>query len=484
MPTEEGSRSREHVSRAVSIALVVSAGVLAALLFGGLASGALLGFDAYPLVATVREGGLLGALTEPLMGGRYPDGEFWRPVVHLTFLADDVVSGGAENTNVFRVTDIAISAFAAAVLGAAAVAIASRVTKREGVEINTVALVGCGVAAVATYLGHASQLEAVPYAPRRAEGLAMLFTGTAVLLALRDARPVWLGIATLLAVLSKETGVIAVPLVFVAALVRDPKQGAKGAALTCAVPAAAVLLCVILRLAVLGGIGGHAESGASAAFSGVLGTLGEAWSLFASGVPGGAGVAALLLAVTLAAAARHSVGAIALGLAWLALSLGLTAFSGRMHAWYLVAFLPAVAIPSGVAVCGALSTRSRFAWVGGGAAASLAMLFALGSISSPQRDTIRVASSIAADQIRRFDATLRTVQPGGRAYFEPWVFATQMSPDSPPVFLHAGYSLKAYAELARPELDAVVQVSGSEAAGAGTFILLIPGAPPNSAVPR
>ena len=57
---------------------------------------------------------VLGAFSDELMGGRYPDGRFYRPLVHLSFGLDHAI-GGLEPSQYSR-TDISILA-ATATLG-------------------------------------------------------------------------------------------------------------------------------------------------------------------------------------------------------------------------------------------------------------------------------------------------------------------------------------------------------------------------------
>ena len=144
----------------------------------------------------------------------------------------------------------------------------------------------------------------------------------------RRAHPALVGFAALAAVLSKETGAIAIGLAFAAAWARPPREGGAPLpeALRAAVaPAAAVALAVAARFLVLGELGGHAETGF--AFGRALATTKATLLASAEGAPGGA-VAIGALAIALGAVALGAGRALVLPLSWLAAALAITAFSG------------------------------------------------------------------------------------------------------------------------------------------------------------
>ena len=80
-----------------STAALLLAGLIAALALGAwyrLTSLELFGWDAYPLIATSQvhgAGDLARVASQELMGGRYPLGEFYRPLVHLSFALDGAI---------------------------------------------------------------------------------------------------------------------------------------------------------------------------------------------------------------------------------------------------------------------------------------------------------------------------------------------------------------------------------------------------------
>ena len=100
--------------------------LLAAWLVYGTVSGeALLGFDGYPLIAASAFHSIVDPLAvfgDELMGGRYPDGRFYRPIVHLTFGVDHAL-GGLDPAQYAR-TDIALAALTSTFLGLLASALA------------------------------------------------------------------------------------------------------------------------------------------------------------------------------------------------------------------------------------------------------------------------------------------------------------------------------------------------------------------------
>ena len=215
----------------------------------------LLGFDAYPIIAASRVqslGDLLGTFTENLMDGRYPS-EFYRPLVNLTFAWDHAVWGldpfGYQLTNALLLAGCAWALWA----------LLQRLLGPGG-------WLGAGVGLL-VFLLSPLQFEVLPAAPRRAELMccALMALALAWQLSPRLLRAprqtAWPALATLLAIASKETGFV-VPLLVLAAVClyseRDTPAGRARHALAATVPHLAVAgLMFGLRLALLGGIGGH-----------------------------------------------------------------------------------------------------------------------------------------------------------------------------------------------------------------------------------
>lgn len=463
---------------ALAAALAAASVLVTVLVYGPVSGGALLGFDGYPLIAASAldaPGDLLGTFGQELMGGRYPDGRFYRPLVHLTFALDHAL-GGLDPAQYAR-TDLALAALTATLLGLLAAAMA-------GARGRSAAAAAALTAAI--YLAHPTQLEVIPYAPRRADALALLFVTATALAVIRGARPWWTALLALCAVLSKESGVIVVPVTFAAALCRpDPASAARALRAT-AGPFVGVALALGLRTAVLGGLGGHAESGAPGAES-LASIASSLWSAAAGGAPWARVPLALLLAGGLwvigAPSAERGRARALLPLLWAGGVVVLTSVSGRFHDWYALGLVAPMALVGGMAV-GGVAAGARPRAVGLAAGLALAALAVLWHLGSPQRATLAVARSISADQARRFVALLEGARPGETAVFEPWVFAVATEPGAPPIFVHAPYSLSALGELTLGAAAVTVTPDAAAAPPApGTVhVRLVPGPPPPSSV--
>jgi hypothetical protein len=194
-----------------------------------------------------------------------------------------------------------------------------------------------------------------------------------------------------LAVGSKETGLLAAPLLVVLAFVEGEGSPARRwrDALRVAAPALIALAVVLLlRLWVLGGLGGH---GGSSLVAGALRAPLVAW-LFVPALlvpqPLGAETLGLALALALAAALvllrrfdRRVDGACLVSGAWLVGLLLLSGISGDLAPWYAASLLPAYGLLYGALVAGALA-----AWRGGARPLALAsLLVALLAAASPLR---------------------------------------------------------------------------------------------------
>jgi len=183
---------------------------LAAALFSQTRHYGLLGFDSYPIIVTSRIqslADLLGTFTEKLMDGRYA-GEFYRPLLNLTFAADHMLWGlkafGYQLTNVL-------------LLGGWAWALHALLRRLLGPRARVGPLV-----AVLVFMLSALQFEVLPVPARRADLLCGLFMVLALWLqlaprALAGPRPPWWpALATLAALASKETAFVLPILIVVA----------------------------------------------------------------------------------------------------------------------------------------------------------------------------------------------------------------------------------------------------------------------------
>ena len=121
----------------------------------------LLGFDAWPLVAAARwegAGDLQRLLTAELMEGRYPDGHFHRPLVHLSFALDRALHG--LDASGYHLTNLLTCLVSAQLVFTLARRIAG---------VGTLAAT---LAALAFVL-HPLQAEVLPFPARRADNLAL-----------------------------------------------------------------------------------------------------------------------------------------------------------------------------------------------------------------------------------------------------------------------------------------------------------------------
>ncbi|MEM8711680.1 MAG: hypothetical protein AAGG01_12060, partial [Planctomycetota bacterium] len=443
------------------------AGLLTYVLFADLGASAFLGFDAYPLIAASRFESLVelgDSLTVPLMGYRYPDGDFYRPLVHLSFAFDDWRSGQSLDPSAFHLSDLVIAFACAALLGALAFRITAAMRTDPRADDSRAPELCAAITAIVAYLLHRAQLDAVPYAPRRADTLCVTLVAASVLAAYAGKRTGLVALLATLSFFSKETGVIAVPLVAIAAWIREssaqenrepgepnPKILFKHTVLW---TAGAMAVAIGIRTAVLQGIGGHAESGTAETATRGLDIVWNVVELWSSGVPAGATIPVSLVVLVAGNLFLHGGAArraLALAGAWALLVLGITAFSGRAHAWYVVPLLAPIAVAAGSAVGAAFIGKRGPGRAGAASAILLVGLLGRYAVNAPQHAALRVAEPIAADQVQRFMKLVEEIQPGERRRFEPHVIGVVASPETPPVFLHADYSFHALVELGAPD---------------------------------
>ncbi len=249
--------------------------VASAMYLARLARFALLGWDTYPLILT--SGGSVSAVfanfTQPLMHGLYPS-DFYRPVLNLTFAFDRALWGLSPFG--YHLTTIVLFAACAAALWHLL-----RTLSRGGAADGRGGWIG-PLAGLLVFLLHYTHYEVLPVPSRRAEILCGLFLALALATQLRATRARLPVVFAVLAYLSKETAFVLPALIFVAALLYAPQRNANERgrhehasermrhALRACLPHAIALAAVLaIRLAVLGGIGGHKES----SLAGALGRL-------------------------------------------------------------------------------------------------------------------------------------------------------------------------------------------------------------------
>ncbi len=334
---------------------------LAAALFSQTRHYGLLGFDSYPIIVTSRIqslADLLGTFTEKLMDGRYT-GEFYRPLLNLTFAADHMLWGlkafGYQLTNVL-------------LLGGWAWALHALLRRLLGPRARVGPLV-----AVLVFMLSALQFEVLPVPARRADLLCGLFMVLALWLqlaprALAGPRPPWWpALATLAALASKETAFVLPILIVVAVALYSERSNVRDrirhAAIAVVPHLAAVGLIVAARLAILGGIGGHRSLSLLEIGSGVpravgLIVQGLVWPQPLMRTTLGVWLLAMLglgliaTAICVAGLARdrraaRALGAALLGVAWVLLLCLTYSAAGQIGPWYFLLPLVGWALLSG-----------------------------------------------------------------------------------------------------------------------------------------
>jgi hypothetical protein len=422
-------------------------------------------WDTFPLIAASRVASasdFAHIFTRELMDGRFPGGHFYRPLVELSFACDHALWG--LDARGYHLTDLAILVVA----GALCVRLATRV-------------LGAGrahwaVLAGLIYVLHPVQFEILPLPPRRADALSALFVLLAIGFDARRWR--WLtALACLCAIASKETGVIAAPLVFAFALAAssEPSFGARAkVAWRASWPSFALLApFLVARTIVLGGIGG----GAKVSFAGgasdlpavieryatlVLCPLPPGWLVSGGIVLAFAGVLVVALWTAVArspksgdASAAFEPRAVAFAvLAWCAMLAVVTAVSGVYRAWYALPFVAPLALLVALAAAygsaaGGVASRAILSAIG-----VLALLQGWASDGSPRWNELRASSDAARRMLADFDAIVTTAQPGSThelVAFPSDAATTRHGVEGNKTMLFAPYSLKAWVELRHPD---------------------------------
>ncbi len=433
----------------------------------------LLGWDSYPMIAAGKVsnfGELLGTFGEELMDGRYPLGRYWRPIVHLSFALDYALWG--LDPFGYHLSDLFLLAASAALTAA----LAARLF-----DLAPGGALVAGLVAGLAFALHPVHFEILTVAPRRADALATFFTLAALLLVslgtMTPLRAILTGLICALAFAAKETGIVALAaaqlLVFArtARVTGTPSPGARCArALRSFWPAfAPVVLAIIARSAVLGGLGGSRSSSLTQGLSSLhllaadyLRRLALPPTLTGAAWAGPATIAAALAAVLLAilvlrkseCSLWRTVGFLA---GWAAVLLALTSTSGLGHDWYVFPFLPLWGLALGL-LAGAGWSALRASSVLAGAAslalaATLLVVPAWGSPLARQAPEFSAASEVSRGFLDQFERGVRAAAPGTRLTFER--FPTELfvlgETDEQTVYrkiyILGRYSLEAYADL-------------------------------------
>lgn len=453
----------------------------------------LIGFDSYPLIAAARVQSLAdlwGIFSEELMDGRYTDGRFYRPVTHASFALDYALHGLSPRG--YHLTDLVL-------LAACATAVAAAGVRLLGSGFRAAALIAAGLV-----LLHPLVMEVVPAPPRRADVMALLFSAFLLASAPRPGERSRVVLPALLAagaVGAKETGALSPLLLLALLLLEARRHGAPlGQAIARALPAGAGLAAVLAaRTLVLGGLGGHGESGlpGAAALAGLAPDyairvlypqpwLGSSPSLRYAVF---AALALLLIGACLVARREREArtGLTMLGV-WAAALLAISLLSGRLHDWYAFAFLAPYGLLLGCLVRQGVRQLRSGSWLSGALIAAPALVLlgshlAVSHAVRPYRNILQ-AGRLAEQSYSGFDRLLDEGQPGRAFQFNPWVPMLPPHSDRSEVrglFLFAPYSLQAYADL---HADYPVRVTAYSGAAPvldpdALSIELVPGTPPS-----
>lgn len=449
-------------------ALILAAAVLS--IVGYLAWGAVLdlgfyGWDTFPLIAAGRVeslGGLVAGLGEELMEGRFEGGQYWRPLVHVSFAIDHALWGLMPAG--YHATDLALL-----VAGSLATFMLARKLIGPGVGAWLGALV---------FLLHPVHFDVLPLPPRRADALAVVFTVAALAVQVggrldvrSTGRSLAVGALCLAALGSKETGVLA-PAMIVQLAWLDSTPGQRlRATLRASWPAlAALAVWAIGHTAVLGGLGGSSRG---SLLGGVTGSaevtmryatlvLGPAPVLLALGLFAGV----LLVSSSEPPRERRSAGALAVHLiVWLSLLVLITGAGGGLRAWYALGFVPPVALALGLLADRGLARGKSL--VGG---AALTICLALVAVQWSVRFGVdgwagpRASVAEVEDLCERFVATVDRQPAGARVEL---VGRSARRIVLPP------YALEAYAELVIPDRVVRVEVDRPDVAPPGPHEVLV-----------
>jgi hypothetical protein len=432
----------------------------------------LLGWDAYPLIATAHvegPGDLARLVTSKLMEGRYPIADYWRPLVHLSFGFDRAV-WELEPLG-YHITDLAI-------LSGAVLAVFALARRQIGG--------GIGPMCAALVFGlHPVHFEILQAPARRADALSSLFTVLALAcIASRPRRRWWAAMAVLAALASKETGAVAAGAVVVLAACSSTSSGVSARVREVASlvwPAVAVTLVWFgVRALVLGGMGGTNELDAGHSLTrlpvvvagygaGVFGL--RRAGLDATGASIAFAVFVAFVAVCAYTAHRRArkepsaasspspLGtALFLGLWFVGLAL-VTGSTGVDRAWYELPFLAIHALlVAWLIEQGLAARRSGAAWIAWPALALAAACMIADLSQSPlakRRDDLAQAGERAREFLDRFRRDVGAAAPGSIVRLDRFPIAERTGgratdARASEVTIFAPYSLVSYAEIVFP----------------------------------
>jgi len=454
----------------------------------------LLGHDTYPILLTSRIQGpadLLHAFTRILMDGRYP-ASFYRPLLSLSVAFDQALFG--LDPLPYQIENLLF--FAAGV-----VALFFLVRRVAGPRARVAPW-----AAALAFLFFPLQFEVLPVVGRRPETLAFLFTVLSILAAISPrnlgrSRPGLLsGVLALLAILSKETGFLVVPLSFLAVLSASDRKGVSArlrqAARVTLPQAAAAAFLFFVRWEVIGGLGGHPDAGfaklanlpvfARRLLFPQIPMADSPW-----GLPLVLGLGAFLVITLLLAKPRFErMRAGFFAAVWTVFMLAVHAWSGTSP-WYLLFSAAGFAFFLGVALDGSLRILRapgrfflRFSAAGSGLLLGGLLLWQ-GSYSPlfHHYPEWKLADRLRKDVLQGIGAAIEKARPGSR--LGPFELPVQVTAWKKPGYREAmlngasilrAYSVQAWAELRFPERTIEVRAIELEAplppAVAGRILVL------------
>lgn len=427
----------------------------------------MLGFDAYPLIASsgVESLGDFGRLfTKELMDGRYPDGHFHRPLVQLSFALDRALHGmqpkGYHWTNLIT----------CALSGVLIFALARRI---GGLGIGFACLAGL------LFVGHPLQAEVLPFPARRADNMALalillvLFLQAGPREPLKWKRVLAIGALSWCALAAKETGAVVAllaPLLVFTEATGTVKARIISSAKKAWPAALGIALGIGARQLVLGGLAGHEDSNLMGGLS--LPAFDYLWRVLYSqpwlGWDERLGSWLLwgLFALLIASAWKQRSSATVFLVLWLTLLLLVSGLAGRVHEWYALLFVPATVIllASGLEWSWSqLKSPDRRLLAHGllylsGATVSLSILFSGPLIQ--QYGNLIDGGRMLNQNLIQVNRLLDQAQPGFTSRLNPWVPILPPHSDGSEnrgVALAAAYSLQAFVDLRRPDLRSWVR---------------------------
>lgn len=386
-----------NTSERFPLPLAIPGAIAAMLVFLRTRGYGMLGYDTYPILVSSRIDSwsdFTGTFTEPLMDGRFT-GLFYRPLLNLSFALDNWIWGmdavGYQLTN-------------ALLFGAGGFTVALLARRVAGPAVRCAPWV-----AALVFLTHPLAIEVLPVPARRPELLCVLFLTAALARIPRSPaertirRGLEVGLFTLLAIASKETGLLAPGLAFALSFLSPQAAAffvrAKRAILDALPCLAVALLMIAARWPVLGGLGGHPETGSSVPLGGLIEALHAIVRSLAAptgAIPAtattillGVGLAGCVVAAVMTRRRGHTAALrlTSFGALWILSMWIVFAGAGRIAPWYLL--IPSVGwallLAAAAAIAEtALSSRAlAIRAVAGIAAMALTVLLAWQAFFSP-----------------------------------------------------------------------------------------------------